>query len=249
VARSGRLRGPHCKGGAVGHRFALGIFTALKIDDLPNYKERTTVLTDEQNIKYLLQNETRRDLSELKREGVPKAWKALLNATSKQKAERLAKAMMTDVRELARLAYCCGDLGFRRRFKVREHIPEQAAISKEEMATFVKSPYVKPGEKPSSAQQARARKIIALFDTTKRLSPRKILTAHLFERSAEWHFIYFDASDAYGGARGHGKLGKHIHFGSHLFQPGVEVEKVWAALDERDVRLPTIHIRLSRSFG
>jgi hypothetical protein len=157
--------------------------------------------------------------------------------------------MVTDVRELARLAYCCGELGYHHRIKVREHVPVQAAISTQEVTDFAKSPHLKTGEKPSGQQQAFFRKMINLFETPARPSPRKILTAHLFEKPGQWHFIYFDLRDAYAGARGHGKLGKHVHFGSHLFQPGLDVAKVWDALDEREIALPTVHIRLARPFG
>ncbi len=167
---------------------------------------------------------------QVRAEGVAPHLVQLLAAPSKRDAERLASSMVVTSREFANLVLNAHALlGYRHRLKVREYRPDHHAAFSDEVSEALHD--AKAG--PASPEMEKAmRKVGAMFDERKRVH------AHLFERGAKWHCIFFDFNDMTDQERG-----PHLHYVSHRWT-GLRRDAVLAAFDERRQSLPRrIHIQ------
>jgi hypothetical protein len=83
----------------------------------------------------------------------------------------------------------------------------------------------------------------ALGQVNRVFAERRHNSIHWFGRKNEWHCLYFSFEDI---RDNHWKHGSHAHYISHVW--GMERKDVWEALKEKNINLPSAHIRFLDEF-
>lgn len=158
--------------------------------------------------------------------GIPDRLKILLEFTKKSKAIAYCKRIILPEIELGILIKNCSQIEFTHRSKFKQFVPKDRKIQDADFTAMKKG---------------NPRQFVAKLDQI--LQERKINHVHLFERGKEWHCFYFTYSDIASDQVSHWKQGSHLHYVSHLW-PNLRKRQVWESFEERNVDIPSVHIRL-----
>ena len=169
--------------------------------------------------------------------GITRELRQLLGAERKKLAERITKRMTVTKADLYDLTINCGTLGLSHYDKHLEFVPGQRRLTAEDSNAIFDLDGSSTAEK---LMQATSR-------VTQIFRERVHRSVHLFADSRErWHCIFLTFDDVAGEAftgKHHWQGGSHVHYVSHLLNPGLTKEAVWNALDERRHTFRTAHIR------
>jgi hypothetical protein len=160
--------------------------------------------------------------------GITPGLQELLSASRKAEAVKLCERLSLAGRELVALTFCARDQGWRYRQKHRDFYPDLSRVA----------------DKPYEAPAEQFFRRFQLFK-----NEWKHRSAHLLQRGAEWHCFFFTDHDIFRISRRkgprwfttHWKHGTHVHYVSHLW--GLDVEQLWARMDQRDISVSGEHIR------
>lgn len=160
----------------------------------------------------------------------------LLQAPKKRKAISVASRMVITDADLMALLVNTDKMGFTYKKKFPKFMPEHLRISPKE------------AEAAKNAPTGKLHGDAATFMSKLRggFEQRKNMHVHMLEKGSEWHCFFFDYNDAFSTGMGkepHWAHGDHIHYISHLWGWDFDSSTVWDALDNRDHRLPSVHIR------
>lgn len=173
--------------------------------------------------------------TEYRERGVAACVKLLLAADSKRDLERVAAQTTVSIRDLHSLLFNHDQMGLAHEAKHRQFVPEHLRLDRL-MSRIL--PEKIGGPMPEGAKKA-------LKQVDQLYIERRHVSAHMLWNDSEWHCIYLSYADAFRlpwESRNHWKHGTHVHFVSHLW-PNLKREEVWAAFEQRQLRLPSIHIR------
>ncbi len=158
--------------------------------------------------------------------GVPDTLKRLFSITKKAEVEQYCRSIVPSEYDLFLLIHNCSQIHLAHRSKFKQYVPDHLTVSR------VDRDEMKAGNPKRF-----------LTKTHSILLERRYIHAHLFERGANWHCLYFSHQDIEPTSSNHWKYGCHLHYISHLW-PKLRKRWIWHKFNKRFTEISgSLHIR------